>query len=82
MTELFRRAAFIASFIGLALVVTLGAFWLKHEFNESHKTQCEIATAQVEIVAAAPARDGNVRLINDAIDRLNDTCGLDLEHVT
>jgi hypothetical protein len=78
------QAAFVAAYLGLAAVVTFGAFWINHEFDKSHHTQCQIATAQVEIAAAAESRPlvkQNMRLLNDAIDRLNDECGLNLEHV-
>jgi hypothetical protein len=75
------RALLIGSYVILVAVVVFGAFYVPHEFNKSHDEQCAIAEAFVDLVAANltfvanPAgREQAVRLTNEAIDKLNDTC--------
>lgn len=88
--ELFRRAGFILAYLGLAFIVTFGTFWIRHQFRDAHNERCSLAQAQVEVATAIyvafrevpgtnPGDPQVVNLINEATEKINDTCGLHLQ---
>jgi hypothetical protein len=89
MNELIRRIAFLAAYIGLAVIVTFGSFWVRHQFKAAHEDRCQIAVQFVRLIEAsviqlAPNQrtDPNaVNLINEAIHDLNARCDLDLKEL-
>lgn len=86
-----REYLLVAAYVILVAIVAFGGYWIDHEFELAHDDQCQVAHAQVEVAAVqlsatlrgqdAPP-NGSIRIVNDAVRRLNDACDLDLPPVT